>query len=193
MNLGTVYLALGKPDDAVKYAIKASELDPKSAAAFANLGVTLDAVNQFTKAETAYRRSLDLDSNQELIQLYLAENLLMQKKFAEARSVISALVRTSDTPLHRKRYGDAYFGEGNFTEAMNQYQAALKLDPNYYPALNEIGAVSIAEYELNLGLDDTKRKSAVESWQSSLAINRQQPRILALVQKYAKAPLFPKN
>ncbi len=192
MNLGTVYLALGKPEDAIVYAERAAELDPRSAPAFANLGVTLDAAGQFAKAETAYRKSLDLDSNQPLIRLYLGENLLQQKKATEARSVLAELVRVQDNSLHRKRLGDAYAGEKNYAEAVNQYTAALKQDPNYYPALNEIGAVRIEEYQKGLELDDAKRKSAVDSWQQSLSIRRDQPRILALVQKWSKAPMFEK-
>ncbi|HSI34773.1 MAG: tetratricopeptide repeat protein [Phycisphaerae bacterium] len=190
MSLGTVYLALGRPADAIEYATRATELDPASAAAFVNLGLVLDANRQYAKAESAYRKSLDLDSNQPLIQLYLAENLLQQKKFAEARSVLSELVRVHDTPLHRKRMGDAFAGEKDFAGAIHQYQTALKLDPNYYPALNEIGATHIADYEKGLTLDDTKRKAALDAWQQSLSIKREQPRIVALVQKYAKAPMF---
>jgi hypothetical protein len=56
--------------------------------------------------------------------------------------------------------------------------------------MNEIGAAYIADYEKGLGLDDAKRKSALDAWQQSLSINRAQPRIMALVQKYAKAPMF---
>ena len=128
--------------------------------------------------------------NQPLIQLYLAENLIQQKKFAESRSVLSELIRVQDTPLHRKRLGDSYAGEKDFAGAVQQYQTALKLDANYYPALNEIGAANIADYEKGLTLDDSKRKAALEAWQQSLAIKREQPRIVALMQKYAKAPMF---
>jgi len=190
MSLGTVYLALGKPADAIAYAARAAELDPTSAAAWVNLGLILDANGEYAKAESPYRKALDLDSNQPLIQLYLAENLIQQKKFAESRSVMSELIRVQDTPLHRKRLGDSYAGEKDFIGAIQQYQTALKLDANYYPALNEIGAANIADYEKGLTLDDSKRKAALEAWQQSLAIKREQPRIVALLQKYSKAPMF---
>lgn len=190
MSLGTVYFALDRPQDALRYAQRATELDPKSAAAWVNFGLILDANNEFPKAEQAYRKSLDLDSDNAMTRLYLGENLLAQKKFPEARSVFAELVRVQDSPLHRKRLGDAHYGERNFAEALNQYQAALKLDPNYYPALNEMGATYIADYEKGLTLDDTKRKAALDAWQQSLAINRAQARITALVQKYSKAPMF---
>jgi tetratricopeptide (TPR) repeat protein len=190
MSLGTVYYALGQPSEAVKYAEKAVQYDPTSAAAWVNYGLILDATNNFAKAEGAYRKSVDLDSNNPVTRLYLGENLLSQKKYGEARSVFAELVRVQDSPLHRKRLGDAYAGEGNLPEAMNRYQAVLKQDPNYYPALNAIGESYIMQYRNGKGIDDAKRKSAVDAWQQSLAINRAQPRVMALVQQYAKAPMF---
>jgi tetratricopeptide (TPR) repeat protein len=125
-----------------------------------------------------------------MTRLYLGENLLAQKKNGEARNTLGELVKVDDNPLYRKRLGDAYLAEGNFAEAINQYRAVLKQDPNFYPALNEMGATYIADYNKGLGLDDAKRKAALDAWQQSLAINRAQPRIVALVQQYSKAPMF---
>src|SRR6185503_16536181 len=185
MSLGTVYLSLDQPKDALPYVRKAVEYDPKNAAAWVNLGLVLDANANFAESENAYRKALDLDSNLTPARLYLGESLLQQKKFAEARSTFGELIRVEDSPLHRKRLGDAYAREQKFNDAVDQYIAALKLDPNFYPALNEIGGVRIAEYEKGLTLDDSKRKAALESWEQSLAIKRDQPRIIALTQKYA--------
>jgi tetratricopeptide (TPR) repeat protein len=190
MYLGTVYLQLNEPKEAMKYAERAVKYDPKSADAWVKFGLILDLNGEYPRAEEAYRKSLDLDSNNEVTRLYLGENLLTQKKYDQARAVFQELVKVQDAPLNRKRLGDAYAGEKNFAEAINQYRAALKLDPNYYPALNEIGATYIAEYEKGLTLDDSKRKAALDSWQQSLAINRAQARIMALMQKYSKAPMF---
>ena len=190
MQLGTVYYQLNEPKEALKYAERAVQYEPKSPDAWVNFGLILDANGNYTRAEQAYRKSLDLDSSNVGTRLFLAENLLAQRKYAEAKSVLAELVKIQDLPLHRKRLGDAYAGEGNFPDAITQYQAALKLDPNYYPALNEIGAAYIAEYKKGLGLDDAKRKAALDVWQQSLAIKRTQAKIMALVQEYSKAPMF---
>jgi tetratricopeptide (TPR) repeat protein len=192
MSLGTVYYALNQPQEALKYAERAVQYDPKSAAAWVNYGLVLDANNQYPRAEEAYRKSLDIDSSKAnvMTRLYLGENLLAQKKYGEARNALGELVKIDNTPLYRKRLADAFAAEGNFAEAINQYRAVLKQDPNYYPALNEIGTTYIADYEKGLTLDDSKRKAALDAWQQSLSINRAQPRIVALVQKYSKAPMF---
>ena len=55
---------------------------------------------------------------------------------------------------------------------------------------NQIGETYIAEYEKGLTLDDSKRKAALDAWQQSLSINRAQAKIMALTQKYSKAPMF---
>jgi tetratricopeptide (TPR) repeat protein len=192
MSLGTVYYALNQPQEALKYAERAVKYDPKSAAAWVNFGLVLDANKEYPRAEEAYRKSLDLDSSKGnvMTRLYLGENLLAQNKNGEARNALGELVKVDDNPLYRKRLGDAYLAEGNFAEAINQYRAVLKQDPNFYPALNELGATYIADYNKGLGLDDAKRKAALDAWQQSLAINRAQPRIVALVQQYSKAPMF---
>jgi len=192
MSLGTVYYALNQPQEALKYAERAVKYDPKSSAAWVNFGLVLDATEDYPRAEDAYRKSLDLDSSKAnvMTRLYLGENLLAQKKNTEARNALGELVKIDNTPLYRKRLGDAYAAEGNFAEAINQYRAVLKQDANFYPALNEMGVTYIADYKKGLGLDDSKRKAALDAWQQSLSINRAQPRIVALVQQYSKAPMF---
>lgn len=203
MYLGTVFLTLAettaslKPEDVAKlrgkavfYTQRAADLAPNSTAAMLNLGVALDADRQFAKAERAYRKALDLDSSQTLIQFYLGENLLQQHKYAEARSVLSELAKVDDSPDCRNRIGDCYFGEKNYADALNQYEAALKLNPNYFYALNKIANIDIAEYRASKNLDDSKRKAALDAWQRSLVINRVQPDVMLLVQKWSNPSPF---
>jgi tetratricopeptide (TPR) repeat protein len=190
MNLALVYYTLDRPKEALPYAQIAVECDPQSYAAWVNLGLVLDANGDYAKSENAYRKAIDIDSSQPLTRLYLAESLMRQKKFGQARSVLAELVRIDDDPVYRQRYGDAFAGDGNYADAINQYRAVLKLSPDYFPALNEIGACYIKEYEKGLTLDDSKRKAALEAWNQSLAMKRNQADIAAKVQQYSKAPMF---
>jgi tetratricopeptide (TPR) repeat protein len=184
MNLGLVHLYLGDPDDAVKYCERATLLDPKSASAFSNLGVALDARGEYARAEAAYRHSLDIDPDNATTLLNLGTNLIAQNKGAEAVDIMEKVVKAADTPLHRKRYGDALAKAGRYDDAINQYQEALKIDAKYFPAMNEIGYARIAEYRNNLELDDAKRDEAVAMWNQSLAINPDQPKIQAAKQEW---------
>jgi tetratricopeptide (TPR) repeat protein len=192
MNLGLVNLYLGNPDDAVKYCERATLLDPKSASAFSNPGVALDARGDFTRAEAAYRHSLDLDPENTTTLLNLGTNLIAQNKGAEAVDIMERVIKMQDTPLHRKRYGDALAKAGRYDDAVEQYNAALKLDPKYYPAMNEIGWSRIAEFKNNLELDDTKREQALAMWDQSLTINPDQPKITAAKKEWGEKAMFRK-
>jgi superkiller protein 3 len=190
MNLGLVYLYLGNSDDSVKYCERATLLDPKSASAFSNLGVALDARGEFARAEAAYRHSLDLDPENTTTLLNLGTNLIAQNKGSEAVDIMERVIKMADIPLHRKRYGDALAKAGRYDEAVKEYEAALKLDPKYYPAMNEIGWSKIAEYRNNLELEDTKREEAIAMWNQSLSINPQQPKIEEARKQWSEKALF---
>jgi len=186
LNLGTVYLALGHPDEGLKYAQKATDINPKSAPAWSNLGVLYDTLKMFKSAEESYRKAMEQDSNQSQTAFYLAENLMKQGKYADARSVMGQIVLRDDSPRARKRFGDAMFMSKQYEDAVSQYENALKLDPIYYPAMNEEGWVLITQYSQGLGLDEPKRAAAIDLWKRSLQINPDQPRIASLVQKYGQ-------
>jgi tetratricopeptide (TPR) repeat protein len=185
MNLGLVHLYMGNGDDAVKFCERATVLNPRSAAAFSNLGVALDSRGEFARAEAAYRHSLDIDPDNTTTLLNLGTNLIQQNKGAEAVEILEAVVAKQDSPQHRKRYGDALARSNRYADAVAQYRQAIKLDPKYYPAMNEIGWSRITEYKNNLELDDSKRDEAIAMWDQSLAINPDQPRIQAAKQEWA--------
>jgi tetratricopeptide (TPR) repeat protein len=192
MNFGLIQLYLGNPDDAVKFCERATLLDPKSASAYSNLGVALDARGEYARAEAAYRHSLDLDPDNATTLLNLGTNLIAQNKGSEAAEILERVIKMSDSPLHRKRYGDALAKAGRYDDAVKEYDSALKLNPKYYPAMNEIGWSKIAEYKNNLELDDTQRDAAIDMWKKSLAINPDQPKITAATQEYSDKSLFRK-
>jgi tetratricopeptide (TPR) repeat protein len=192
MNLGLAYLALGQREDALRYTERATILDPRSADAWSNLGVALEATGDFARAEAAYRRSLDLNPAQQQTLLNLGLNLTTQGKGADAVIIMERLLKNSDTPATRKRYGDALAKAGRYDDAVKQYNAALAQNPEYYEALNGIGWVRIAEYRKGLELDDAKRRSALDVWRKSLQIRPDQPRIQTAVGDWGNTALFRK-
>jgi Tfp pilus assembly protein PilF len=190
MNLGLVYLALGQVDDAVKYLERATELDPRLAVAQSNLGVALDARGDAGLAEQRYRRALELDSNSTTTLQNLAANLITQGKAREAVTVMEQVIRRTDTPATRKRYGDALAQSRRYDEAVQQYDAALKSDPRYWPAMNEKGYALIRQYREGLELDDAKRQGAIALWRNSLKLNNNQPTIRTQLDKAENPQLF---
>ncbi|HLL88395.1 MAG TPA: tetratricopeptide repeat protein [Tepidisphaeraceae bacterium] len=184
MNLGIVYATLGDFDQAVTVAKRATELDPKSPAAWANFGVALDAKGDHPAAESAYRRSLDLNPEHRPTMLNLGANLVRQQKGVEAVDVLRTALAKGDDAFARKTYGDALALTGKLDEAAAAYTAALKTNPRYASAMNELGQVLIAQYRKGLELDEEKRKAALDVWRKSLTIEPNQPKIQAAVKQW---------
>ncbi|HEX3357064.1 MAG TPA: tetratricopeptide repeat protein [Tepidisphaeraceae bacterium] len=190
MNLGLCYLTLNQGSDAIKYLRRATQLQPDFADAWTNLGVALDAAGDLAGAESAYKRALELDRNQNVSLLNLGANLIRQNKGEAAVSVMEeAIKRVDDAPTHT-RYAQALTLAKRFDEALAQYPIALKLDPRYYPALNEQGFTYIAMFENGLELDDKSRLQAIASWGQSLKVNPNQPSVAAVIQQWSGNRMF---
>jgi tetratricopeptide (TPR) repeat protein len=190
MNLGLVYLATGRIDDATKYSKRATEQNPKSATAWANYAVTMDAAGEYATAESAYRRALELDSAQPTTLLNLATNLVLQDRGGDALPLFEQGLKQQDSALGRKRYGDALAQVKRYDDAIRQYDTALKMNPRYFVAYNEIGKVFVSLYRAGYELDDSQRQSALAAWRKSLEINATQPETQALIDQWSKQPLL---
>jgi tetratricopeptide (TPR) repeat protein len=190
MNLGLVYLALGHPADAKPYLLRATQLDAKSAQAWSNYGVGLDAVGRLADAEAAYRQALELETGSIPILENLAANLIAQKKAAESIEICRQLLLRSDTPISRTRYGQALVLAQQPSAAREQYELALRIDPQFYLAMTEEAFLLITEYRDGMELDEPKRQAALALWGASLRINPNQPRVLAAVQQWQSSHLY---
>lgn len=185
MNLGLVYMSLGENNSAVEYCQRAVNLSPLSPVAHANLGVVYDARGNAAQAEAAYRRSLTIDPRQTGPAFNLARNLQYRGKAAEAVIVLERLTAAADSPMVRRRYGDALASASREADALYQYRQALKLDPRHYQAMNSMAALLITQYRNSLLLDDSKRDEALAMWKQSLQLNPDQPRVEAQIKAWA--------
>jgi tetratricopeptide (TPR) repeat protein len=184
-NLGAVYLSLDDVDNAAKYLERATTLDPKSWYAWLNLGLARDAKGQYKDAEAAYRRAQELDSGQPSVLFNLASNLVTQARPVEAMSIFKQLIeRDAGNARYHKRYADALVVANRTDDADKEYREALRVDPRYYPAMNELGLLLITRYKREAELDDDKKRSALDFWRQSLAVNPDQPRIKALIAEW---------
>ena len=184
MNLGLVYLALGRMDASLAQLKKATEISPDSSSAWCNYGVALDADAQWSKAERAYERALELNPDQPIALMNLGVNLLQQGEIREAEPVLALAARKLDTPAAHQRYGDVLVLEHRDSDALIQYRIALQRDPQYWPAMNQIGLILVRKYEAGMTLDEDLRLQAVSIWKQSLALRPDQPRIRQWVMKW---------
>lgn len=190
MNLGLVYFALNELDPAIFYLEKATRLEPTNARAWSNIGVVYDARGNLVFAEASYRKALELDPNAESTLINLTSNLINQKRGTDAVTVAQRLVSLNGSPLSKKRLGDAYTAAGQWDDAANTYDDAMKADTRFAPALNAKAEMFITRYEADLRLDDQLRQKALAAWQDSLKIDANQPAVIANVEKWKDAKVF---
>ncbi|MFZ5755306.1 MAG: type IV pilus biogenesis/stability protein PilW [Pseudomonadota bacterium] len=90
-NYATLLYKQGRYRDAIEQLEKAADDTsyPQRALAFLNLGRCYVRVEEYDKASAALQRSLRLDSTQAEAPLELADVLLIQKKYADARAYFS--------------------------------------------------------------------------------------------------------
>jgi tetratricopeptide (TPR) repeat protein len=183
-NLGLVYLALNEPKDAARYLKQSIDLDPKNPHGYANYGVALDALGRYPEAESAYRQALELGGDPGIILLNLGSDLMAQNRPQDAAEVLQQALGKSDTPLGRLRFGEALAMNHQDAAALEQFQHALRLDPNYYPAMNAAAKTMLHQYTAGLQLDDAKRNAALGMWRQSLKLNPEQPQIRQQIQQW---------
>ncbi len=87
----TMLARLGRPDEALRSAMRAVELDPASPAVHADLANLYGEMNRFVDAEGSLRRALALDPGHPILLGNLALNLAHQKRYAGADSIILLL------------------------------------------------------------------------------------------------------
>jgi Tfp pilus assembly protein PilF len=184
MNLGTVYLAVGNTENAVKYLDKATQINPRSAVAWSNLGVALDARSSYVLAETAYRKALELDTSSLPTLQNLAANLMLQKKVGEGIYLWEQIVARNKTSFTQTRLAEAYTQGAEFSRATEQVDEVLQRDPRYVPAVNAKAFVLARQYDLGGMINDAQRSEAVKLWRLSLQLNTGQPKVRDLLKKY---------
>lgn len=186
MNIGLVYLALGDVPRAVKYTKKAAELKPDSAEAQANLAIALDSAGEYAAADKAYRKSLELAPSQGGTLVNYGNNLLSQGKWVEAIEVFQAALKRENTAYLHKRLGDAQVMAGKNDDAIKEYRLALKMNPKYFSAMNELAQAMLVQFQAGMELDEKAREEALGLWRQSLTLSPKQPKVQAALEQWEK-------
>ena len=128
-QLGYCYTALQKTDLARSEYQKATELNPKLAPAFLDLGLT-ELSSDPGAAAQAFQRAGELMPGQERPKLLLATALAHSGKTDEAVAQYQAAeqINPNDSQLHRD-FGAALLNASRLTDAEKELRAAIALDP----------------------------------------------------------------
>ena len=113
-------------------ALKALELDDRLAEAHASLGqVSAYYDYDFTTAEREFRRALELNPNYPSAHQWLAEHLLVMKRFDESIAEIRRALELDPLSFAVNRvYAGILLEARRIDEAIAQYQKTIALDPN---------------------------------------------------------------
>jgi tetratricopeptide (TPR) repeat protein len=144
-QLGYCYTALQKPDLARSEYQRATELNPKLAPAFLNLGLTELGTDPGAAAD-AFQRAAELMPDQERPKLLLAAALAHSGKTDQAIAQYQAAeqINPNDSQLHRD-FGVTLLNANRLADAEKELRAAVALDSQDVESNLMLGQCLLAE------------------------------------------------
>jgi len=148
-NFGFVYTKFGNFQKAAHYLEKAIQIDPNYAEAYNNLAFTYMKLGDYQKAKESTEKAKTLFQKQGNKQgITAVENIEMMLK--KAKKLDSKEEKSDDAKA--KEYllkGSNFFDNKDYNRAITYYQKAIKIDPNFVEAYNNLGIVyeKIGDYE----------------------------------------------
>ena len=130
-NLGVAYMRLGRVDEAIEQYRAALRIHPTFLEVHANLAVALQMQGKLAEAVRHYRAAIRLSPHHPQIHQRLATALQQQGNTAEANFHFA-----------EARYGQglAFEDQGRLDAAVNEYQQALRINPQHAAAAAHLNA-----------------------------------------------------
>jgi len=178
IELARTQIFAGMYDQAVTNAENALLLNPTNSMAYAIKASALDYLGSYDDAEAAVIKAIELDPNNAAAYAYYTEILLDQGDYEDIQTAIdiSQKAQTLDpTALetHRAR-GYVLFNTGNFSEAIQEYKAAIAINDKLWDLHYSLGAVYKMQGESDL---------AVQEMLTGVALNPTNPDILTEISR----------
>ncbi|MDO8643550.1 MAG: tetratricopeptide repeat protein [bacterium] len=137
--LGVIYHAEEKFSDAIDCFENALSINPNYTEAILNLAVLYNDLGKYKEAKALYTR-------------------IHQRKKKEAD--IDPVMKGKISNLHAQ-LADTYRGIGRYKEAIEEYKAALALNPHFTDIKTKLGVVCRENGELNRSLEELKKSVAL--------------------------------
>ena len=141
---------------ALEYFHRAEEITPQYYFLLINLAIAENATNQSALAEQHFKDALRLAPSYPDSYIYYARYLLAHARADEAQPLLHRALELSPTDLTARELlgeteshgagphialGNTRLGEGKFSEAIGEYEAALEIAPQSLSALNDLAWV----------------------------------------------------
>jgi len=190
-NWYSQYLAfMGRPDEAIREARRAQELDPLSL--FNNPGFVLFLARQYDQAIAAARETLELDPDFAVAHMVIGLSYVQKRMYEEG---ISELRRAEDNPDSRALLGYAYAVAGRRGEARKILDELNQLSRQKYVASVPVAIIHIGLGEKEQALDWLEKGYDERLWEMGmLKVNpvfdplRSEPRFQDLIRRVELTP-----
>ncbi len=138
-HLGLALASKGRFDEAMAEFNKALEIDPNYADAHRNLGRALAMSGRPDQAVPHFERALEINPEFAEAQSELGRLLAVGGQFDQAIPHLQKALAINPDLVEAHYYLGAslYFSSGRTQEALAQWRAALRVDPNFVPAMND--------------------------------------------------------
>jgi tetratricopeptide (TPR) repeat protein len=141
-DIAVLYLALGRPDDALRHFVATAALNPDSPAAHFNVATTLAGLGRLDQAMAEYRQALQLRPDYALAHNNLGVALLRVNRVDEAETEFRNAVRLDQS------VSEAHFNLGSLLrsrnrpmEAIGEFREALRTQPDSLSALAALASI----------------------------------------------------
>jgi len=128
----------GRLKDAETECRRAIDISPQDPSAHATLGDILQKKGDINEAIAQYRAAIQLDPDAGAPHFMLGSALFKSGDHTGAIPELQAAARLGPTPYHHDELGIAYATIGNMAAAKQEFEAALRIDPNFPPALQHL-------------------------------------------------------
>lgn len=161
--LGSAYLGLQRPSDAVEAYRQAVRFKPEYAGAWSNLGIAYKTLGRSVEAIDAFHRALRINSELAIAWYNLGNTYQALGQSTEAIDAYGQAVRVNPEDAGTWcNLGTTYEKLGRSAEAINAYRRALRINPGYVGAWSNLGNA----YR-NLG----RSSEAIDAYRQALRIN----------------------
>lgn len=184
VGMAEAFLNLGQPDTALGFAERAVRNDPQSGPGRLELARIYERLGRTDEAIRTYEIALELNEPDDQILTSLVKLFCAAKRYAEAANASEELVKIAPSPNAYERLGWARFRLGEYDQSMAAYRRGVELDPNHWPSLNGVGTNAMNKWLTSGKKDDDSRIEARRSFQKSIKVNPDQPRVIAILTQY---------
>ncbi len=152
-NLGLLYNAINKKEDAIASYKKAIEINPDYVGAYINLGIVYHTLNNKEEAIALYRKAIAI--NPDLAEAY--NNLGLAYEANNKKEAIASYKKAIEiNPDYAPAYnnlGIVYYTLDKKEEAIALYKKAIEINPDFAKAYNNLSIIYFYKKQYKLAIE----------------------------------------